>query len=130
VSRIDVDGRSSANGQYGVPVDNPFVGQAGMVAEIYAWGLRNPYSFSFDRLNGDLFLADVGQNDIEEVDKIIKGGNYGWNIKEGTFYFDPNGTNNGFVTTQPVRAVPPDLIDPIAEFDHDEGQAVISGYVS
>jgi len=130
VSRIDVDGRNSANGQYGVPVDNPFVGQAGMVAEIYAWGLRNPYTFSFDRLNGDLFLADVGQNDIEEVDKIIKGGNYGWNIKEGTFYFDPNGTNNGFVTTQPVREVPPDLIDPIAQFDHDEGQAVISGYVS
>jgi uncharacterized protein (TIGR03118 family) len=125
--RIDVDTRNSANGQYGVPADNPFVNETA-VKEIYAYGLRNPYSFSFDRQTGDLLLADVGQNDVEEVDKIVKGGNFGWNIKEGSFYFDPNGTNNGFVTTQPVRAVPPDLIDPIAEFDHDESDAIIGGY--
>jgi uncharacterized protein (TIGR03118 family) len=129
ISRIDVDARNSANGQYGVPTDNPFVGEASSVKEIFAWGLRNPYSFSFDRQNGDLLLADVGQNDVEEADKIIKGGNFGWPIKEGSFYFDPNGTNNGFVTTVPVRAVPADLIDPIAEFDHDEGDAIIGGYV-
>jgi glucose/arabinose dehydrogenase/plastocyanin len=129
VVRIDVDGRNSANGKYGVPIDNPFVSEAGVVKEIYAYGLRNPYSFSFDRQTGDLLLGDVGQNNVEEVDRIVKGGNFGWNIKEGSFYFDPNGTNNGFVTTQPVREVPADLIDPIAQYDHDEGQAVIGGFV-
>lgn len=129
VVRIDVDGRNSANGNYGIPSDNPFVSETGVVKEIYAYGLRNPFSFSFDRQTGDLMLGDVGQNDVEEIDRILKGGNFGWNIKEGTFYFDPNGTNNGFVTTAPVRDVPANLIDPIAEYDHDEGEAVIGGFV-
>ena len=129
VSRIDVDARTSPNGQYGIPSDNPFVGQAGVVQEIYAYGLRNPYSFSFDRQTGELFLGDVGQNQVEEVDKIVKGGNFGWSIKEGAFLFNANGTNDGFVTTTPVRTVPPDLIDPIAQYDHDEGDAIIGGFV-
>jgi uncharacterized protein (TIGR03118 family) len=129
VSRIDVDARTSTNGQYGVPADNPFVGQSGDVVEIYAYGLRNPYSFSFDSEKGDLYLGDVGQNDIEEVDLISKGGNYGWSVKEGGFFFDPNGTNDGFVTSVPVRTVPPNLIDPIAQYDHDEGDAVIGGFI-
>lgn len=128
VIRIDVDGSNSANGQYGVPSDNPFVGVPG-VDEIYAYGLRNPFSFSFDRTTGDLYLGDVGQNKIEEIDIIHKGGNYGWNVKEGTFYFDPNGGAAGYVTTVPVRPVPPDLVDPIAQYDHDDGTAVIAGYV-
>ena len=130
INRIDVNTRTSPNGQYGVPTDNPFVGQSGVVPEIYAFGLRNPYSFSFDSPTGDLFLGDVGQNDVEEIDHIIKGGNFGWSIKEGGFFFDANGTNNGFVTSVPVRDVPPDLIDPIAQYDHDEGVAVISGFVN
>jgi len=127
--RIDVDARTSANGQYGIPLDNPFVGQAGVVQEIYAYGLRNPYSYSFDSQTGDLYLGDVGQNQIEEVDIITKGGNFGWSVKEGSFFFDANGTNDGFVTLTPVRQVPPGLIDPIAEYDHDEGKAVIGGGV-
>jgi glucose/arabinose dehydrogenase/plastocyanin len=129
VVRIDVDGRNSANGQYGIPTDNPFVNEIGSLPEIYAYGLRNPYSFTFDKQTGDLLLGDVGQNDVEEADKIIKGGNFGWHIKEGTFYFDPNGTNNGFVTTAPVTEVPPDLIEPFTEYDHDEGEAIIGGYM-
>jgi uncharacterized protein (TIGR03118 family) len=129
INRINVDARTSANGQYGVPADNPFVGVAGTVAEIYAYGFRNPYSFSFDKLTGDLYLGDVGQNDVEEVDKVVKGGNFGWSIKEGSFFFDPNGTNNGFVTSVPVRDVPPGLIDPITEYDHDEGDAIIGGFL-
>ncbi|HAB16534.1 MAG TPA: PQQ-dependent sugar dehydrogenase [Verrucomicrobiota bacterium] len=129
IGRIDVDARTSSNGQYGVPSDNPFVDQSNAVKEIYAYGLRNPFSFSFDRLTGDLWLADVGQNDIEEVDQITKGGNFGWPVKEGTFFFDPNGDGNGFVTLAPVGEVPPNLVDPIAEFDHDEGVAIIGGYV-
>src|SRR5262249_40112898 len=61
IGRIDVDARNSANGQYGVPEDNPFVGQNDKVPEIYAFGVRNPYSFSFDKQTGDLYLGDVGQ---------------------------------------------------------------------
>ena len=128
VSRIDVDTRNSDNGQYGIPTDNPFVNEGGAVREIYAYGVRNPYSFSFDRQTGDLLLGDVGQNNVEEADKIIKGGNFGWAVKEGTFYFDANGTNAGFVTTAPAREVPPDLIEPFTEYDHDEGEAIIGGY--
>jgi glucose/arabinose dehydrogenase len=128
IIRIDPRGSNSANGQYGVPSDNPFVGVPG-VDEIYAYGLRNPFNFSFDRTTGQLYLSDVGQNRIEEIDIIVKGGNYGWNIKEGTFFFDPNGAAAGYVTATPVRPVPPDLIDPIAQYDHDDGAAVIGGYV-
>lgn len=127
VIRIDVDARTSPNGQYGVPSDNPFVGKEG-VDEIYAYGFRNPYSFSFDRLNGELLVADVGQNEVEELDLVFKGGNYGWPIKEGSFFFDPNGTNAGFITTIPVRDVPADLVDPIAQYDHDDGLAIVSGF--
>ncbi len=126
--RINIDGRTSNNGQYAVPTDNPFVGQAG-VDEIYAYGFRNPYSYSFDRLTGELYLADVGQNQVEELDRVFAGGNYGWPIKEGGFYFDQAGTNAGFVTTVPVRDVPADLVDPIAQYDHDEGTVLVAGYV-
>jgi glucose/arabinose dehydrogenase len=126
--RIDVDGNDSANGYYGIPKDNPFTGPDA-IHEIYAYGLRNPFTFSFDRLTGDLYVGDAGQNNIEEVDLIVKGGNYGWNVKEGTFWFDSVSANLGKVVTGPVRPVPPDLIDPIAQYDHDEGSVVIGGYV-
>jgi glucose/arabinose dehydrogenase/plastocyanin len=126
--RIDVDGTNSVNGRYGVPADNPFVGVAG-VDEIYAYGFRNPYRFSFDRMGGSIYLGDVGQNAVEEVDIVTKGGNFGWRVKEGSFFFDPNGASAGYVTDVPVVPVPPGLIDPIAQYDHDEGLAVVGGYV-
>jgi glucose/arabinose dehydrogenase len=80
-----------------VPLDNPFVGQLGVVQEIFAYGLRNPFRFSFDRATGALYAGDVGQNDVEEVDVIRPGGNYGWRFKEGGFFFDPNGTGDGVI---------------------------------
>src|SRR5688572_17739211 len=83
--RIDVDSRDA--GQYGIPKDNPFVGMSGAEPEIWAYGLRNPWRFSFDRETDDLWLADVGQNRLEEVNRAApgKGGlNYGWNVMEGT----------------------------------------------
>jgi len=126
--RIDVDGADAPNGRYGIPLDNPFVG-LDAIGEIYAFGLRNPFTYSFDRLTGDLYLGDAGQNNIEEVDLIVKGGNYGWNVKEGSFWFDSVSENIGRVVTGPVRAVPPALIDPIAEYDHSEGSVVIGGFV-
>ena len=129
ILRFDPNGSNSANGQYGIPADNPFVDQPGFVEEIFAYGFRNPFRFSFDMDTGDMYIADVGQNDIEEIDIGIAGGNYGWNLKEGTFCFEPNGNDAGFVTRCRPREVPSDLIDPIAQYDHDEGIAVIGGFV-
>ena len=127
VIRIDPQGNNAANGQYGIPGDNPFVDKDG-VDEIFASGLRNPFRFSFDSLTGDLYLADVGQGDIEEVDVIVSGGDYGWNFKEGSFFFIPNGANGGYVTDMAQEA-PDGLIDPIAEYDHGDGIAIIGGFV-
>jgi glucose/arabinose dehydrogenase len=136
------DGIASANGQYRIPQGNPFAMQPGAVGEIYAYGLRNPYRFSFDAKHDDsdddnednegrLILADVGQNNIEEVNIIRRGGNFGWNRKEGSFLFDPG---TGQVFTDPTPD--PTLIDPVIEYDHFEASvgavtriAVIGGFV-
>ena len=114
--RIDVNATSPGL-QYRIPPDNPFVAGGGL-PEIWAFGLRNPWRFSFDRDTGRLFLGDVGEDRFEEIDIIQKGGNYGWNIMEGLHCFNPpNGCNmNG-------------LILPIAEYSHAEGDAVIGGFV-
>jgi glucose/arabinose dehydrogenase len=129
ILRIDVSGSNSANGKYGIPADNPFVGQVGALGEIFAYGFRNPFRFSFDRTMGDLWVGDVGQNSIEEVDVVRGGGNYGWRIKEGSFFFDPNGTDPGFVTKMKPGGVPSDLIRPVSQYDHDEGIAIIGGFL-
>lgn len=132
ILRIDVDTRNSANGRYGIPRDNPFVNQANVVKEIWAFGFRNPYRMSFDSRSGDLFVGDVGQNDIEEVNVVRKGGNHGWNFKEGTLFFHINGNVEGFAarTQDPARPIPPGLVDPIAQYDtHHEGHSVIGGFV-
>ena len=130
ILRIDPFGRDSPNGQYGIPSANPFIGQPGVVPELYAYGFRNPFRVSIDPVTSELWVADAGQNDIEEVNRVTPGGNYGWNVKEGSFFFDPNGEGAGFVTDQPPPGgVPPGLVDPIAEYDHDEGIAVVGGFV-
>ncbi|MGZ4255064.1 MAG: PQQ-dependent sugar dehydrogenase [Solirubrobacteraceae bacterium] len=109
-----------ANGAYSIPADNPFVGKPGKRAEIWAYGLRNPWRFSFDRLSGDLAIGDVGQDKYEEIDFAPhgtgKGANYGWSIFEGRSRFKP-GTAPG--------AVFPVLVAP-----HSAGYcAIIGGYV-
>ena len=126
ILRVDPTGNNSDNGQYGIPTDNPFVGVGDRLDEIYAYGFRNPFRISFDSRTGDLYAADVGQNDIEEVDLVVAGGNYGWRVKEGSFCFDANGEDPGFVYECDA---PDGLIDPIAEYDHDEGIAVVGGFV-
>jgi glucose/arabinose dehydrogenase len=130
ILRVDVDGMP-ANGRYNIPADNPFVGVAGAAGEVWAYGLRNPFRMSFDSDTGGLFAGDVGQNDVEEVDFIVKGGNYGWNKKEGTFCFFLNGILPGFASlTCPPGAPGPGLIDPIAQYDtRVEGFSVIGGFV-
>lgn len=129
ILRIDPQGTDSANGQYGIPGDNPLVGIEGALPEIFAYGFRNPFRFSFDRETGDMYIADVGQNDIEEVNLGEPGGNFGWNTKEGTFCFDPNGDEDGFAFECGPDDDTAGLIDPIAEYTHDEGIAVVGGFV-
>lgn len=130
IHRIDVNGRDSANGQYGIPAGNVFAGRPGLVGEIFAWGFRNPWRLSFDSRTGALYVGDVGQNDLEEVSIVVSGGNYGWNYKEGALFFDPNGTGPGQAVRTPVRETPPGLQDPIAQYDTQlEGRAIIGGYV-
>jgi len=130
----------STNGQYRIPTTNPFQG-VGQVPEIYCYGMRNPYRFSFDTVTGDLIEGDVGQNDVEEINRIMKGGNYGWAMKEGTFLF--NMTNGpagpaGTIGTPPGNnspGLPAGLIDPISgtlgtlEYDHNEGISITGGFV-
>jgi len=130
IHRINVNARDSANGQYGIPAQNVFAGRPGLVGEIFAWGFRNPWRLSFDSKTGQLYVGDVGQNDLEEVSIVVSGGNYGWNYKEGALFFDPNGTAPGQAVRAPVRETPPGLQDPIAQYDTQlEGRAVIGGYV-
>lgn len=129
--RIDPDGNNSANGQYSIPADNPFVGSPDALDEVFAYGLRNPFRFSFDRATGDLLANDTGQLSIEEINRIVAGRNYGWNEKEGTFIFDPLGLGpdeQGVVIANSPGS-PTGLIDPVLQYDHDEGIAAIGGFV-
>ena len=125
--RINPQGNNSANGQYGIPVSNPFVGQ-GVVEEIFAYGLRNPFRFSFDTANGDLYLADVGQNHVEEINMVSAGDNLGWNVMEGSFRFVRNALQPGYAA-DPSNIDTTGLTMPIAEYDHDEGLAILGGFV-
>jgi len=124
----------SGNGQYRIPTDNPFTG-VGQLREIFAMGLRNPYRYAFDRLNGDLILADVGQNNIEEIDRITKGGNYGWAVKEGTFLFNRTDGTIGAPPGNNSPGSPAGLTDPInngtsyLQYDHQDGISITGGFV-
>lgn len=118
ILRIDVN-RSGNNKAYGIPRDNPFVGKKKSRPEIWAYGLRNPWRFSFDRLTGELYAADVGQDEIEEIDIIKKGRNYGWRVMEGpicTPGVNPNCKKTGFEL-------------PVYSYDHDVGRSITGGYV-
>ena len=126
VLRIDPLG-STGGRPYAIPAGNPFAGPgapAGALPEIYAYGFRNPFRFSFAP-NGDLLVADVGQGNIEELDRVTAGGNYGWRYKEGTFAFNPA---TGGISPD-TTGLPPGLIDPILQYDHDEGISIIGGFV-
>jgi glucose/arabinose dehydrogenase len=114
--RIDVD-RTSGQLPYASPSDNPFFGPTAGRDEIFAYGLRNPWRFSFDRLTGELYAADVGQGVIEEIDVITLGGNYGWKVLEGT-----RCTGNGTVS-----CAAPGFIPPIFEYIHSNGRCSITG---
>lgn len=120
VLRIDVRAATEAK-PYTIPADNPFVGEDGARGEIWCLGLRNPWRIAFDRATGDLWCGDVGQDRTEEVDRLVKGGNYGWNAMEASEVFAmrrPKG--------QPL---PDGMIAPIAEYPHRDGLSVTGGHV-
>ncbi|WP_396613169.1 PQQ-dependent sugar dehydrogenase [Haloferax sp. S1W] len=127
ILRIDVDTEGGVAGDedkpYGIPEDNPLVGRHGF-DELYAWGLRNPWRMSFD--GEDFYVADVGQGAWEEVNLVEKGGNYGWNVREGAHCF-----RAGECPTETPDGDP--LVDPVLEYPHSgsgpSGIAVIGGYV-
>jgi glucose/arabinose dehydrogenase len=114
--RIDVAG-ATAQQPYRVPADNPFVERSGARGEIWAYGLRNPWRFSFDPATGRLWLADVGQNAWEEVDVIVRGGNYGWNRMEGAHCYAPQ-------VTDCDRS---GLVLPVAEYPRAGGDCSVTG---
>ena len=118
ILRIDVS-ESSDKEKYRIPPDNPFVGLDDAKSEIWAYGLRNPWRFSFDTVTGLLWVGDVGQNKFEEADIVKKGGNYGWNVLEG-FHCYPD----------PVSECNTEKFEPpIIEYGHNEGCSVTGGYV-
>jgi hypothetical protein len=114
ILRIDPLGRNSANKKYGVPPSNPFVKNADALPEIYSYGHRNPQRFSWDPKNGNMFEAEIGQNINEEINQIVAGGNYGWNVWEGSFKFF-----NREVSTEDQRS-DPKMVYPIVDYDHTD----------
>jgi glucose/arabinose dehydrogenase len=127
IIRIDPLGDSDDRA-YAVPEDNPFVGKTGFAPEIWAYGLRHPQGFSFD-VDGTMYICDIGQTQIEEVNVGQAGANYGWRVREGTF---ATAFGIGGVRPNPVYPKPIDEKEftyPVAQFDHDEGNAISSGFV-
>ena len=115
IIRIDVN-NSTESAKYAIPKDNPLVSSQDARHEIWAWGLRNPWRMSFDRTTGELWTGDVGQNAWEEIDVITKGGNYGWNAREGRHNFlEPKTT--------------PTTVDPVHEYGRRSGGSITGGYV-
>ncbi|MDP6442683.1 MAG: PQQ-dependent sugar dehydrogenase [Pirellulaceae bacterium] len=117
ILRIDVD-KKSGDKAYSIPRTNPFVGREGARGEIWAYGVRNIWRLAFDRETASLWAADVGQNLWEEINIIKRGGNYGWNIREGGHPFGQSGvdTRDG-------------LVEPVWEYDHEVGKSITGGVV-
>lgn len=113
ILRIELSGDS-----YTVPEDNPFAGTEGNRGEIWAYGFRNPYRFSFDRETGELWAGDVGERDREEIDLVRRGGNYGWDLFEGTKEHE-----------DPDRLPAEELVFPVTEYGRSQGRSVVGGYV-
>lgn len=121
ILRLDVDGGTP----YAIPADNPFAGNSECIdgagqlecPEIFAWGFRNPWRFSFDAETGELWVGDVGQSRWEEIDRVELSGNYGWDEREGAHCFEPQ------------TGCSIENLDPVTEYSHDLGSSVTGGYV-
>ena len=136
--RIDPLGTNSANGAYGIPPSNPFVGQAGKLGEIFSYGYRDPHRFSWDRGTGKLYLGHIGEHAIEAIYEVKAGDNMGWSEREGAFVFDKTATNP-CDRLFPLPADDAGYVYPVAAYDHDPapgwnctadvGVAVAGGFV-
>lgn len=118
--RIDIDNTDGSN-NYAIPADNPFIADSNILDEIWAYGLRNPWRFSFDSLTNELWIADVGQNQIEEINRVAgdeAGLNYGWRCYEGSQAYNLSGCPDSSTMTFPV-----------AEYTHSVGYSITGGYV-
>lgn len=129
IVRIDPLG-DGEDAEYGIPTDNPFADGADGLPEVWAYGLRHPQHYSWDTADGRMFILDIGQDQVEEVNIGVAGGNYGWRIREGTFatvYGVDADDSPGGVYERESDAT--ELIYPVAQYDHDEGFAIGSGFV-
>ena len=127
IIRIDPLAGDGTKG-YGIPPDNPFVGSDGVAPEIWAYGLRHPQHFSWDT-DGRMFIGDIGQNQVEEVNLGMPGANYGWRLREGTFASGyAVGAGPGPVYPRPSQDER-QFVYPVAQYDHDEGNAIGGGFV-
>jgi glucose/arabinose dehydrogenase len=136
--RIDPRGTNAPNGKYGIPPSNPFVGQAGKVAEVYAYGFRDPHRFSWDRATGKLYLGHIGEHAIEAIYEVRPGDNFGWSDREGAFVFDRTPATP-CDRLFPLPADDAGYTYPVAAYDHnpapdwnctsDVGVAVAGGFV-
>lgn len=127
VIRIDPTGRNSSNGKYGIPRNNPHINEVGKLGEIWCRGFRNPHRISWDQSgSGKMFITNIGQHSVEEINLGKAGADYGWPHREGTFLFDVN------ANTELVYPLPSDdsgYTYPVIQYDHDEGNAVSGGFV-
>ncbi len=125
--RIDPEGNNSRNGKYGIPSDNPFVGEAGSVQETWAYGFRNPHRLAFEKKGEEtlLFVGDIGQHNIEEVNLVKKGGHHGWDRREGTFEYKRTDRKVYNLPTTDAE----EYVYPVAQYDHGEGNAISLGAV-
>lgn len=139
VLRIDPEGSNSANGQYGIPEDNPFVDDSGATKEIWAYGFRNPHRISFDLPPASedesassvrAFVADIGERNIEELNLVVPGGNHGWPDREGAWFFDRNSGDDGYnIEPLPEDEEPGKYVYPVAMYDHQDGRSIAGGFV-
>lgn len=129
ILRIDPLGTNSANGKYGVPATNPFVGEAGVPGEIWAWGFRNPHRISWDSGGaGEMFIGDIGERNLEEVNLGRPGADYGYSAREGTYELRPE-SDPDVVFPLPADDAQFGYTYPVAQFDHRDGRAIAPGHV-
>lgn len=126
IIRIDPSGNNSKNKNYGIPKDNPYADQPNKVGEIWSRGFRNPHRIAWNEKGEKMLVSNIGQHSVEEVNLITKGGDFGWPYREGSFVFDVN--------ANPEMVYPLDqeekgsFLNPVIQYDHDEGNAVSGGY--